>query len=65
MSVIFIAGKETGKLIYLSTAYRTFRDSLRLQFKVAKVKSEAKKWDKLKNWPSIKNPQFLSYPHET
>ena len=29
------------------------------------VKSEAKKRDTLKNWPLIKNPQFLSNPHET
>ena len=29
------------------------------------VKSEEKKWNTLKNWPLIKNQQFLSYPHET
>ena len=29
------------------------------------VKSEEKKQDTFKNWPLIKNPQFLSYPHET
>ena len=29
------------------------------------VKSEAKKTGHVKNWPLIKNPQFLSYPHET
>ena len=34
-----------------------------LQFPL--LKSEAKKRDTLKNWPSMKNPQFLSYPHET
>ena len=28
-------------------------------------KSEAKKPDTFKNWPLMKNPQFLSYPHET
>ena len=30
-----------------------------------KLKSEAKKRDTYKNWPLIKNPQFLSYPYET
>ena len=29
------------------------------------IKSEAKKQDTLKNRPLIKNPQFVSYPHET
>ena len=29
------------------------------------IKSEAKEWDTLKNWPSIRNPQFLPYAHET
>ena len=29
------------------------------------LKSEGKKQDTFKNWPLIKNPQFLAYPHET
>ena len=29
------------------------------------IKSEEKKRDTFKNWPLIKNPQFLAYPHET
>ena len=29
------------------------------------LKSEAKKQDTFKNWPLIKNLQFLSNPHET
>merc|ERR1712020_299721 len=30
-----------------------------------KVKSGGKKQDTSQNWPLVKNPQFLSYPHET
>ena len=29
------------------------------------LQSEEKKPHTFKNWPLIKNPQFLSYPHET
>ena len=29
------------------------------------LKSEQKKLDMLKNWPLLKNPQFLSNPDET
>ena len=32
---------------------------------IAKLKSEQKKQDTFKNWPLIKNPQFLSNLHET
>ena len=32
---------------------------------VFNVKSEEKKRAHFKNWPFIKNPQFLSYLHET
>ena len=31
----------------------------------SKIKSEEKKRDMFKNWPLIKNPHFLSNPHET
>ena len=30
-----------------------------------KLKSESKKGPTFKNWPLIKNPHFLTYPHET
>ena len=44
---------------YLGWIYENF-------FALIKLKSEAKKKrDTFKNWPLIKNPQFLSYPHET
>ena len=36
-----------------------------LPFREGKCKVWAKKPDTLKNWPSMRNPQFLSYPHET
>ena len=29
------------------------------------IKSEEKKRDTFKNWPLVKNPHFLSDPHET
>ena len=39
--------------------------NLNFQFYCNIVKSEAKKRDTFKNWPLIKNLQFLSNPHET
>ena len=32
---------------------------------VSDLNSGEKKWHTFKNWPLIKIPQFLSYPHET
>ena len=40
------------------------RSDLNLQ-ETLEVKSKGKKRDTQKNCPLIKNPQFLSYPHET
>ena len=46
--------------------------SKQFQFSVSKAtlhvttnKVWGKKRDTFKNWPLIKNPQFLSYPHKT
>ena len=36
-----------------------------VHIKAFSLKSEDKKRHAFKNWPLVKNPQFLSYPHET
>ena len=32
---------------------------------ILNIKTESKKGPTFKNWPIVKNPQFLSNPHET
>ena len=53
--------KQSDKSMY--TAYKYI--FIVGKSKTKEIKSEVKKWDTFKNWPIIKNLQFLSYPHET